>query len=88
MVLSKFIPLIFINHDLFANASLKGLGSYYQGSVYTIPLLPCFNDILSIVHLRRQILWWRLDYGLPPTKISSVLSGVIPLQWLTLLHII
>ena len=46
----KIHPIDVVFHQVFVDASLKGLGGYYEGAVYAIPLLPCFEIMLSIVH--------------------------------------
>ena len=37
-------------HQIFLDASLKGLGAFYEGAVCATPLLSCLVNVLSIVH--------------------------------------
>ena len=46
----KIYPIDVVSHQVFVDASLKGLRAYYEGAVYAIPLLPCLEAMLSTVH--------------------------------------
>ena len=43
-------PVNMISHQVFVDASLKGLGGYYEGAVYAIRVLLYLENMLSIVH--------------------------------------
>ena len=46
----KIHPITVVSHQVFVDASLKGLGGYHEGEVYAIPVLLYLENMLSIVH--------------------------------------